>query len=335
MIEIPVAGSHGVPADATAAIVTVTAVEPCADSFVTAFPCGSGTPLTAVLNAPAGSIVANSAVVRLGGGSMCVYANRRTDVVVDLTGWVGAGGAATMVVDPTRIVDTRRGEKQVLPVAQQRLPAGWILAVDVATLPGVDPATSAVTFNLAAANPAAAGYLSVLPGPCGSVSLPPSTATLTVTAHRDVAASATVGTGGGQICVFSSVETDVVIDLQATHGATGRAVTTIGPQRLVDTRPSSRLAAGTVVALDLDVLPGVPAGLTGAVVNVTGVDPTSNGYLVAYACGVPERPFVSNLNVAGITVANRALVSTNGGRSLCVFTTVETDVVIDVEAWIV
>ena len=59
------------------------------------------------------------------------------------------------------------------------------------------------------------------------------------------------------------------------------------------------------------------------------------GFLVVYGCGLAQRPFVSNLNVAAVTVANRALVSTEGGRQLCVYTNIATDVVIDVEAWVV
>ena len=336
MVEVPVAGLHGVPGDAAAALVTITSVEPCADGFISAFPCGSGVAPTAVLNAPAGSIVANSAVIRLGNGTMCVYANRRTDVVVDITGWVGPGGAATAAPAPARIVDTRPGEQQALSVAQQRVAARSGLTVDVGSLPSVGAEATAVTFNLAAADPAAPGFLTVLPGGCASVALPPATATLTVTAHRDVAASATVAVRAGQICVYSSVETDVVIDLQAAHLPTGRQVTTISPQRLIDTRATARLMAGTVLTLELDALiAGVPDGLTGAIVNLTGVDPTTNGYLVVYACALPERPFVSNLNVTRITLANRALVSTGGERRLCVFSTADTDVVIDVEAWIV
>jgi hypothetical protein len=333
---VPVAGLHGVAADAVAAIVTITSVEPCADGFLTAFPCGNGVPLTAVLNAPAKTIVANSAVVRLGGGAMCVYANRRTDVVVDITGWIGPGGAATTVVAPVRIVDTRPGEQQLLPVGQQRLPGAWLLAVDVASLAQVGPAAAAVTINLAAANPSAPGFLTALPGPCGNVRLPPATAALTVSAHRDVAASATVAVRGGQICVYSSVETDVVIDLQAAHVPEGRQVMTVSPQRLIDTRTTARLRPGAVLELELDALmPGVPANLTGAIVNVTGVDPASNGYLVISACNLAARPFVSNLNVSSITVANRALVSTGGTRRLCVFSSADTDLVIDVEAWVV
>jgi hypothetical protein len=43
-------------------------------------------------------------------------------------------------------------------------------------------------------------------------------------------------------------------------------------------------------------------------------------------------PIVSNLNVvAGAIVANRAVVSTGGSSQFCAFTSVDTDLVIDVE----
>ncbi|MEO7370712.1 MAG: hypothetical protein ABIZ69_07615, partial [Ilumatobacteraceae bacterium] len=44
MLLVPVAGSNHVPNDATAAMVSVTAVEPCADTFLTVFPCGAALP---------------------------------------------------------------------------------------------------------------------------------------------------------------------------------------------------------------------------------------------------------------------------------------------------
>jgi hypothetical protein len=73
MLTVPIAGANGVAADATAAVVSVTAVEPCADTFVTAFPCGTTLPVASMVNADALSTVANAAVVRLGSGSLCVY----------------------------------------------------------------------------------------------------------------------------------------------------------------------------------------------------------------------------------------------------------------------
>ena len=46
-------------------------------------------------------------------------------------------------------------------------------------------------------------------------------------------------------------------------------------------------------------------------------------------------PTVSNLNfVGGAIVANRALASTGGNGQFCVFSSVETDVVIDIEGYI-
>ena len=56
--------------------------------------------------------------------------------------------------------------------------------------------------------------------------------------------------------------------------------------------------------------------------------------MTLYPCGSTV-PTVSNLNfVAGAIVANRAVVSTGGSNQFCVFSNVDTDVVIDVEGLI-
>ena len=83
---------------------------------------------------------------------------------------------------------------------------------------------------------------------------------------------------------------------------------------------------------------GVESGtdpVSAVVVNLTAVGPAANGYLSLYPCSAPERPTVSNLNVAaGVTVANRAVVSTAGAGTICLYTSVDTDVIVDVEAWL-
>jgi hypothetical protein len=329
MLKVPIAGIRGVPSDATAVVVSVTAVEPCADTFLTVFPCGNPLPTASMANADAFSIVANSAVVRLGvDGALCVYSLRATDVVVDVSGWIAPAGLPSMPVAPVRLIDTRPGEKQALNVAQNRLSAGQLLTVDVASLPGTDPAAVAATVNVTAAAPTSDGFLSVLPGPCATASLPPSTSNLNVTAGRDVAASATVGLGDGQLCVYTSTDTDVVVDLQALHGATGGLITAVDPQRLIDTRGTSRLGAGQSLALDLATAPAA------VIVNLTAVAPSARGFLTLYPCGAAI-PTVSNLNVvAGAIIANRAVVSTGGSSQFCVFSSVDTDVVIDIEGFI-
>ncbi|MEO8267097.1 MAG: hypothetical protein ABI706_16455 [Ilumatobacteraceae bacterium] len=328
VLTVPIAGAHGAPADATAAVVSVTAVEPCADTFLTVFPCGSPLPVASMVNADAVSIVANSAVVRLGGGSLCVFTLQPADVIVDVSGWIGPTGLATTPVSPVRLVDTRPGLHQALTVAQQPVGSGRLLTVDVGALPGFDPAATAATVNITAVDPRADGFVSVLPGPCAGVSLPPTTSNLNVTTAHDAAASATVGLGAGQLCVYSSTETDVVVDLQASHGSTGTVVVAGDPTRIIDTRLSTRLLSGQSRQIDLDSTPAA------VIVNLTAVDPSGRGFLTLYPCGTAI-PTVSNLNVAGgAVVANRALVSTSGASHFCVYTNVDTDVVIDVEGTI-
>lgn len=326
MLTVPIAGANGVPADATAAVVSVTAVEPCGDTFLTVWPCGNALPTASMVNAPARSIVANSAVVRLGGGSLCVYSMRPTDVIVDLSGWIALTGLRSLPVAPVRVIDTRVGEPQALNTAQNRLGAKRLLAVGVAALPGFDATATAATVNVTAVAPDSAGFLSVLPGPCSTATLPPSTSNLNVTADRVVAASATVGLGDGELCIYTSTVTDVVVDLQALHGSVGGRVSTVQPRRLIDTRDTTRLAAGQSLPI------GLGTSASAAIVNLTAVDPADRGFLALYPCG-GSIPTVSNLNVvAHAVVANRAMVSTAGSSQFCLFTNVETDVVVDLEA---
>jgi hypothetical protein len=328
MMAVPVAGNNGVPVDATAVVVSVTAVEPCADTFLTAFPCGTALPTTSIVNAKTGAIVANSAIIRLGLGALCIYTMRATDVLVDVNGWIGPTGLRSTPVSPVRLVDTRPGEPQALNSVQNRLGPGQLLTVDVAALAGFDPTATAATINVTAADPAGSGFVSVLPGPCANVALPPATSNLNVTAGRDVAASATVGLGNGELCIFSSVATDIVVDLQALHGPTGGAVTSTDPSRIIDTRNSQHLPAGGSLSIHLE------SATAAAVVNLTAVGPDGRGFLTLYPCGSIV-PTVSNLNVvAGAIVANRAIVSTGGSNQFCVFSSVDTDLLIDVEGLI-
>ena len=202
------------------------------------------------------------------------------------------------------------------------------MIVDVASLPQSDQTATAATVNVTAADPSGDGFLSVLPGPCANASLPPTTSNLNVTRGRDVAASATAALGAGQLCVFSSADTDVVVDLQALHGTTGDTVTAVDPIRLVDTRDTHRLGAGQSLPLTVD------ATATAAIVNLTAVEPSASGFLTLYPCGSVV-PTVSNLNfVAGAIVANRALVSSDRSGQFCIFSSVDTDVVVDLEGYV-
>lgn len=351
VVAVPAASAAGVPG-ATAAVVSVVRVDACAAGYVTAFPCGGAPPNASIVNGPQRSTVANAAIVALGdGGGVCVFTSAASDLIVDLLGVVGPDGYDTAPVSPRRLVDTRSGAPQALDVPKARVGQQG-LTVDVAPIVGAGALPAALAVNLTAVGPGGDGYLSLLPGACTGAT--PSTSTLNVRSGHDAAAAGTVRLVDGRFCVYSHVDTDVVIDLHATYGdhgdrsaaddpaggnpagavegggdAAGASITPVAPQRRFDSRAGSRLAAG-----EQRVLPGlVTDGHAGAIVNVTVVDPAAAGYVSVYPCG--PQPEVSNVNVAaGATTANMAVLLAGAGGEVCVFSSVATDVLIDVEAWI-
>ena len=133
----------------------------------------------------------------------------------------------------------------------------------------------------------------------------------------------------------------------ASDGSTYHAVQ---PYRLVDTRPNSgqigqgnTLTAGRTLTFQVSpsgIAPNnVPFGATAVVVNITAVNPSSTGYLTAFAAGQTV-PFISTVNfVAGQTVANEATIALgNSGDPLfgqiSIFNfTGATDVVVDVQGY--
>jgi hypothetical protein len=331
VLVVPIVGRAGIPADATSVLATITAVDPCLAVYLAAYPCGAGVPTSSVVNALAGETIANAALTTLGAtGALCVYASEPTDVLVDVAAWIGPGGSGPTPITPNRLVDTRPGLPQSLGLPQRRLGAGGVLEVPVVSVAAGAPA---VSVNLTSVDPAGAGHLTLFPGPCTAAV--PNASNLNVTAGRTAAAAGTVAIGAGTICVYSSISTDVIVDLDAVHSTASHLVAA-APRRLLDTRQSTALPAGGTVALDLDDLDvGAPSGATGIVANLTTDRPSGSGFLTMYPCG-PTRPEVSNLNVtAGRTVADLVVTGAGEGRRVCVYSLVATEVIIDVEGWIV
>src|SRR5262249_47551075 len=107
-VTVKIAGVNGVPSNATAVSFNLTAVNPAADAYVSAYPCGATPPLVSNVNALAGSIVANGVVVALDPtGSVCLVANASVDIVLDVTGSFGPTGARYVPQTPSRLADTR------------------------------------------------------------------------------------------------------------------------------------------------------------------------------------------------------------------------------------
>jgi hypothetical protein len=156
-------GSTGVPTDATAVVLNVTAVGATAPSHLTVWPKGVARPTASSLNMVAGLTIPNAVVVPVGvDGQVSIFNNDgEVDVVVDVVGWFAPGaGAAYDAITPKRLVDSRNGTGTT--------PGPWgdgqtrevVVAGGTSTVPA---AAGAVLVNVTAVGPSAASHLTVWP----------------------------------------------------------------------------------------------------------------------------------------------------------------------------
>ncbi len=126
-----------------------------------------------------------------------------------------------------------------------------------------------------------------------------------------------------KICIFSFVESHVIVDIQGAFSPTGDlALNPSEPTRLLDTRITRR--AGTDGILRITV----PETAAAVSVTLTVVGAESSGYLTAYPC-TEEIPFVSNVNfLPDEPVAGSAFASTSRGE-FCIYTSSPVDVIVD------
>ena len=87
--ELQVTDRAGVPGDAAAVMLNVTAVRPSGPGFLTVFPCGGSVPTASNVNYVAGQNVPNAVLAKVGvGGKVCIYTFAETHLLTDLSGYV-------------------------------------------------------------------------------------------------------------------------------------------------------------------------------------------------------------------------------------------------------
>ena len=163
----------------------------------------------------------------------------------------------------------------------------------------------------------------------------PNVSTLGFRPGQTVANQAIVPLEAGDLCVFSLVDTDVIIDINGYYkdNADGSGFVPVTPARLLDTRTPgiARLAAGVEVPLQVTgVTGGAPVGADGVALNITVLDPASPGYLQVYPCGVDSAVKFSNINYLAHEARPNAVVSPvdEQGR-ICLRSLRATDVLVD------
>ena len=208
---IQVAGRGGVPNDATGAVINVAAINTGGSGFLTIYPCDSGRPEASTLNYAAGQTIANGATIRLSSaGTICVYTDQATDLLLDVTGFIPAGSSVASIV-PARLHDTRPAATvDGLESNTGRRTPGSVTPIQVAGRGGVPAGADAAVINVVAINAAAPGFLTIYP--CGAAR--PEASTLNYAAGQTIANGATVKLGsGGTICVYTDQATDLLLDV--------------------------------------------------------------------------------------------------------------------------
>ena len=121
----------------------------------------------------------------------------------------------------------------------------------------------------------------------------------------------------------------------------GASLTSLTPGRVLETRSGLSTvdgqfnavglrAGGSVTELPVAGRAGVPADAAAVVLNVTVTEPALAGFVTVYPCGV-DRPNASSVNfVAGQTIANAVTAKVGTGGKVCLFTNVDTQLVVDV-----
>ncbi|GAB2500153.1 hypothetical protein [Arenimonas alkanexedens] len=105
-----------------AAVINITAVNPAADGYLTAFPANEGIPLASSLNYSAGDIVGNEVIVKLNQDiplELSVFSYAQSDVVGDIVGYFRAPQAT-----PLQCVDKASAAANIAPGAWLGISSG-------------------------------------------------------------------------------------------------------------------------------------------------------------------------------------------------------------------
>ncbi|MFN3255887.1 MAG: choice-of-anchor Q domain-containing protein [Ilumatobacter sp.] len=339
-LTLPIVGRAGVPADAKAVIINITAVAPDGVGFVTAHPCLVNPPLASSLNFRLDAEAGNEIVAELNAdGEICLFNRTSTDLVVDVVGYVPAESLYRPVA-PARLLDTRDNGVTIDGLFQQtgQRPSDSQLTLDVAGRGGISANARAVVINVTTVKPTRVGYVTV--HPC--LPTEPTAASLNfaegINRGNEIVAQLDEN---GRLCLYTFGATQLVVDVvgELTDELIYQPV---APARLVETRSApnvsidgaqqalGRLDAREVLRVEAAGRAGVPADASGVIANITAIRPEARGFITVWDC-TGTMPLAASLNFApGEIVGNELVIDLNADGEFCVFTNRVTDLTVDV-----
>jgi hypothetical protein len=273
------------------------------------------------LNSLDGRIKANAAIVPAGAsGDVSVYATDTTNVILDIDGYFAPVSGSTLAfytLPPCRVADTRQdtfppglgspyltgGQERPFPILN-------------ATACNIPSSAAAYSLNFTVVPHGPLGYLTVWP----TGGSRPNVSTLNDIPGQIIANAAIVVAGAsGEVSVYPTNDTDLVIDINgyfAAAGPGGLSLYGVPPCRVIDTRNMGGAFRGTR-SPPVDVVDtgcGTSSLAQAFVFNATVVPQGALGYLTLWPDGI-GRPGVSTLNALdGSISSNMAVVPTTNGK---------------------
>lgn len=260
---------------------------------------------------------------------------------------VDAADPSLVAVSPARVLETRSGPGNMtidgLSQGVGRVAAGSDTPVMIRQRGGVSSTAAAVVANIAVINPSGPGFITIYP--CGT---PRPIAASANFAGSDVRAKFVLSqiATDGTICIYSSAETHLALDVSGYLPAGGWA-TSLTPSRVVESRtgPSASMTidgqvqgggvfpANQTIPIPIAGRAGIPLDAAAVFLDVVAVRPVGPGFITVFPCGAPV-PNAASVNFGGGDVVSNAVLATVGtSGQVCLRSSAATDVVIDVTGY--
>jgi hypothetical protein len=336
--RIKVAGTAGVPTNATAISANFTVAGSSGSGHLTVYACSTTPPTSSMINFARNEVIANAGVFPLSGASsspgagyLCLYSPVATQVVIDVNGYFTASSTGG-----------RYYPAQPKPWANTLFTADTTKIIDARTV-GVPAGASAVAINITSSSSGMNGHITAYPCQVkrpvvSNINPMPG---LTRQNFAIVPISST-----GKLCLYSRWSTAVKVDLLGYYGPGGSGTfRPTQPTRVVDTRDRYRSAmnlgtAGSAITplttktLLLAGQRGIPSTAKAVTIIVTVVTPTTGGSITVWggACGASP-PVKTITFVSRHTIANTTQVALGTNRSVCIRSSAGAHLVIDITGW--
>jgi uncharacterized repeat protein (TIGR03803 family) len=310
--------------------------------YLTVWPAGQPQPLASTLNSLDGRIKANAAIIPAGifSGYISVYATNTTNVILDVNGYFAPVSGSTLAfypLPPCRVADTRYssypqglGPPFLTGGQERQFP---ILNATSCNIPS--SGVVAYSLNFSVVPHGSLFYMTVWP----TGETRPVVSTLNDIPGQIIANAAIVvaGSSGGDVSVYPTNDTDLIIDINgyfAPAGTGGLSLYPTAPCRVIDTRKLGPPFSGTL-SPPVDVAGSIcapPANSHAYVFNATVVPTGALGYLTLWPDGDPK-PLVSTLNALdGSITNNMAIVPTSNGK-VDAFASGLTQLILDISSY--